>query len=225
MIEYLVSRLIVSGLASAFRRVCWVGDPPDWPADLPVAIYANHHGFYDGHLLWYAVERGLDRSLILWMEEWDRFPLFAPCGAVPFPSDDPARRVATIRRTAARMAQDPRTTLTYFPEGRLHAPEEGLLAFPDGVFARLDRLFPAKLWAPVALHVTWWGDSLPTALLHAGTPHATSSGDERDRLEALWAPLRAARPAHTTLLFEGRRGPNEGRDFRMTRTFFSRYIR
>ena len=57
MMRFLVTRLVLRGLASAFRRVCWVGEPPVWPADTPVVLYANHHHFFDGHLLWYALHR------------------------------------------------------------------------------------------------------------------------------------------------------------------------
>jgi 1-acyl-sn-glycerol-3-phosphate acyltransferase len=158
------------------------------------------------------------------MEEWDRFPLFAPCGALPFPRDAPARRASTFRRTAERFRTNPHSALIYFPEGTLHTPEEGVLPFDARSFQRLDRILPDKLWVPAALHYTWWGESLPTVLLYPGTPHLEATGDERDRLRALLAELRSAPPRHTELLFEGRRGPNEQRDLARTRAFFRRYL-
>lgn len=225
MMRFLVTRLVLNGLASAFRRVCWVGDPPSWPAEMPVVVYANHHHFFDGHLLWYALHRGLGRSYTVWMEDWDRFPMFAACGAMPFPTNDPARRLATIRQSITRMRRQPMSGLAYFPEARLHAPDEGIQPFSSEAFSRFDRIFPPRLWVPVALHVTWWGESLPTALLLAGEPHERSTGDEHMRLERLWTRLRGSRPADTTLLFDGKKSPDEDWDMRISRPLFERYLR
>lgn len=223
MIPWLVSRLIVRSLTASFRRICWVGSPPTWPAGVPLVVYANHHSFYDGYALWYAIHRHLGRPFLVWMEEWDRFPLFAATGAMPFPAGDPTRRASTIRRTSGALRRAPGTTLAYFPESRLHAPEEGILPFPHETLRRLDRLLGHPLWAPVALHVTWWGESLPTLLLHAGEAHS-ADGAEYSRLVDLWQGLRSAKPAATTTLLEGRRGPNESRGMAFTRFFFSRYL-
>ncbi|PSQ74578.1 MAG: acyltransferase, partial [Bacteroidetes bacterium QH_9_64_21] len=121
-IRRLVEALLRFGLRRTFRQVCWVGDwPPSLP-DGPVIAYANHHHFYDGHLAWLLFPRRLDRPSTIWMADWERAPFFAAVGAQPFPDDDPARRAATLRRTARRFRAHPRTVLVYYPEGTLHAP-------------------------------------------------------------------------------------------------------
>lgn len=219
-----MERLMYKALRRSFRRVCWVGPLPEFPRDRPLVLYVNHHNFYDGYLLWLLITRVLHRHPMTWMRDWDQFPLFAPLGALPFPAGDPGRRVATVRETAARMKVDPLTTLFYFPEGELHPPDEGLLAFDTAVFAKLDRIFPNVLWWPVAIHVTWWGESLPTALLGGGPAHPHPTGGEQERLEQAWDALRRTpRSDHLTLL-EGRTSPHEHWNFSRFRRFFSRYV-
>ncbi len=224
MIPRLVGHLIRHSLATSFRRICWAGPMPDWPRDRPVVLYANHHNFFDGYLLWYLLTAGANRLSMTWMEDWDRFPFFAAVGAYPFPADDASRRFATMRKTATRMRRHPASGLYYFPETRLHPPEEAILPFNAASFERFDRLFPEKLWVPIAIHITWWGESLPTAVLQAGTPHALATGDEHERLTALWQGLRTAVPAETSVLLEGRSSPNESWNMRFLRGFFSRYL-
>lgn len=222
--DYLTRRRLLSDLRKAFRRVCWVGARPDLPSQTPVIAYANHHNFYDGHLLWLVVDRLLGRPPALWMADWDRFPFFAPSGAQPFPPDDARRRSATLRRTARRFRQTPETMLIYFPEGRLHAPEDGVLPFDTQAFSNLDRLFPEKRWWPVAVYVTWRGEARPTAFLTAGEPHATSHGQERATLEDLLSTLRTKYPDDAHVLLEGRSGPSERWDFSFLAPFFKRYL-
>ena len=78
------------------RSAAWSGstrEPPSLP-DAPVVLYANHHGFHDGYLLWQLVGHALGRPVVIWMEEWERAPLFGPVGALPFPR----RRAADAHR-------------------------------------------------------------------------------------------------------------------------------
>lgn len=220
----LVRRMLRRDLRQAFRRVVWVGAPPRLPRGVPAICYSNHHGYYDAHLLWLVIERVLGRRATLWMADWDRFPFFAAAGAQPFPEGDARRRSATLRRTARRFRERPETVLIYFPEGRLHAPEEGLLPFSEEAFRRLDRLFPQKAWWPVALRVTWWGEAKPTALLSGGAPHAKADGGERARLAAQWNALCDGKPEAYRTLLEGRSGAAERWDFSLASRFFRRYL-
>lgn len=211
-------------LRTSFRRVCWVGERPDLPPNQPVVLYANHHHFFDGHLLWLLINRMLERPGTTWMAEWDRFPFFAAVGAQPFPPDAPTRRQATIRRTAQRFREHPETVLAYFPEGTLHAPEEGVLDFSGSAFAQLHRIFPDPWWWPVALHVTWRGELNPTALLAGGTPSPQPPSDPQQTLQHLWTPLRTNVPATHHLLLDGRRSPSDRWNFSMARSLFERHL-
>lgn len=200
MIRSLVRWIMRRSLHRSFRRVCWVGEWPSLPPDRPVVLYANHHYFHDGYLIWLLLH-ALRRNGIIWMREFNRFPLFRKVGALPFPDDDPLRRATTLRTTIRQMRRDSKSILAYFPEGRLHPPEDDLLAFSNQPLRRLHRLLPAPVWWPVALHVTWWGEPHPTALLTGGTPHDAPTGAERQRLTTLRQRLRTSdvRPRHVLL--------------------------
>ncbi|WP_028566848.1 1-acyl-sn-glycerol-3-phosphate acyltransferase [Salisaeta longa] len=225
MMPFLIRTLIRYELWQAFRWIDYAA--PQLPAlpEGPVICYANHHHVYDAHLLWYLVSHTMGRPSTVWMEEWDRYPLFAPVGAQPFPASDPARRAATVRRTARRFRSAPRTVLVYFPEGELHAPEEGLRPFPSGAVERLARLYPNAHWWPVGLHVTWRGHQRPVALLRGGTVQPEPPRTPRATLQAVWRPLRDAVPGTTVRLMRGPRARAERWSLRWTRGFFARYLR
>ena len=220
----LVGRLIVRSLKQNFRRIGLVDPPFEVPPNKPLILYANHHNFFDGYVLWYLVARYLNRPVMTWMADWDRFPLFAALGALPFPLDDTRRRLSTIRRTQERFSNDPLNVLFYFPEGQLHPPEEGIHTFDNTYFGRFDRIFPDKLWIPVAIHITYWGEAQPTCLIKAGAPHALSTGDEPDRLRNVWNELRDTVPDSVDILLEGKKSPQEKTSLSLTRGFFSRYL-
>jgi hypothetical protein len=211
-----VEWMMLRDLRRTFRRVVWVGPRP-WETgeispDRPLVIYANHHYFQDGYLLWLLCRRVLDRPLILWMRDWDRTPLFGPLGALPFPEEDAARRRATIRETHRRLRDQPNMTFVYFPEGELGSPDAGVAPFDPERMTRLARALPRNaLWWPVALRLTWWGDDRPTALLAGGQPHRQPDGHERDRLVALLDTLSDARPGDSGghQILEGRSSPHE----------------
>lgn len=218
-----VEMMLRWSLRRSFRRVCWVGSwPPPLP-DGPVIAYTNHHHFYDGHLTWLVCTERLARPSTLWMQDWDAFPFFAPVGVQPFPADDPARRAATIRRTARWFRKRPATVLVYFPGGTLHPPERGI-AFSGASTQRLARLFPDATWWPLAIHVTWRGASAPTALLAGGRPHGEADGSEPERLRTVWETLRTSVPGTTRTLLEGRRSASEVWNFSFLAPFFERYL-
>lgn len=222
--RWLVEALLRLDLWRAFRRVCWVGEWPPTLPEGPVIAYANHHHFYDGHLAWLLFRQRLERTPTLWMAEWDRYPFFGAVGAQPFPPDNPTRRAATVRRTARQLRTQPRTVLVYYPEGTLHSPDDGLRAFDATATTRLGHLFPDATWWPYAVHVTWWDEAPPTALLTGGSPHE-ADGQERARLQDLWHSLRdPTKRTSTRLLLEGFRSPEEQWSFSFAASFFERYL-
>jgi hypothetical protein len=204
--------MVGRALRRTFRRITWVEPPPLPPAERPVVLYANHHAFHDSYVLGWLVERALARRTVVWMAALDRFPFFAPLGALPFPPDSARRRAATVRTTRALMARDPRTTLVYYPEAALGPAEAGLAPFPAERIPRLARTLPAAVWWPVALRVTGFESERPTVLLAAGAPHAADGG-ERERLEALLARLAAPAARSGPVVLEGRAGADERWDF------------
>ncbi len=203
----LLEGFLIRQLRRDLRQVDWIGEVPELPPERPVVLYANHAAFHDALVLGFLARHILGREPCVWMEEYDRLPLFRRVGALPFPRNDPSRRSATIRRTIARM-RNPSTAFVYFPEGELHPFEEGLQEFPADVFSRLERAFPPALWWPVALRVSSWNSARPTATLIGGTVELQPMGNEWERLAALLRDL-GDRSAPRTTLLEGRRGPEE----------------
>ncbi|GAB5534579.1 MAG: acyltransferase [Rubricoccaceae bacterium] len=222
------TRMIVGDLRKAFRRVVWVGDPPVLPPSRPVVIYANHHVYADSYLLFHLITQVLERPFLVWMEAWDKAPMFGPVGALPFPADDARQRVQTIRETSRRMESDPRSTLLLYPEGSMGVPEAGLAPFAADL-PRLAPLLPESAsWWPVGVRTSWWGESRPTALLHAGPLHDTVDGQEANRLDTALRQLESARPedletgrAHAIL--DGTPGPDERWNLSPLAPFFRRW--
>ncbi len=225
MIKKIVSHLMLSSLKRGFRRICWVGPQPAFDKNLPVIAYANHHSFYDGYVMWLLATRMLNRTPMLWMEEWRRFPFFAAVGAYPFPADDNRTRLRTIRQTAKRMDDDPGSFLIYFPEGKLHSPEAGILPIAAGSFERLDRIFPEKYWWPVRIHMTSHGEDRPTLLLSGGKPHRSATGNEVQLLEHKLNYLRNEPHNCSHLLLEGKKSEQETWDMGFMAGWFERYLR
>jgi hypothetical protein len=209
-------------LERMFRRVVWTGDWNPPPADRPTVIYANHHAFYDGQLLAFLCERVLRRQAVIWVEELDRFPFLAPLGALRFPPNEPAARMVTIRRTVRLMRATPSTAMVYFPEGHLHAAEEGVAPFPSDRFVRLAHLFENATWWPIALRVTGWHQAWPTALLRSGEVHEHPSGRERAILQQLLEQLQGDSGESGKVLLEGRASPHERWDMSWMRRLFIR---
>jgi len=189
-----------------------------------VIAYANHHHYYDGHLGWLLFQEQLSRPATLWMAEWDRFPFFGAVGAQPFPPDQPSRRAATLRRTARRFREAPDTVLIYYPEGTIRAPDRGVGAFDEEALTRLARLYPQAQWWPLSVHVTWCGQSRPTALLAGGEVHNRPDGTAHDRLSGRWHALQRPEPSPRHLLLRGRRSAAEVWNFSFAAPLFARYL-
>ena len=213
----------------AFRRVVGVGGIETDPAPgRPLVLTANHHVYADSFLLWHLITQVWRRPMVVWMEAWDRAPLFGPVGALPFPDDDARRRVRTMRETARRMVADPRTALYLYPEGHMRVPEDGLGPFRADL-PRLARVLPEAVgWAPVGIHTSWWGESRPTAVLALGALHDAPEADAPARLGAALDAACAARPADladgtASLLLDGRPGPDERWDLSRLAPLYERW--
>jgi 1-acyl-sn-glycerol-3-phosphate acyltransferase len=212
--------MMIADLRKHYRRVVLLGEWRRFPPDRPVVLYANHHGFFDGHLLWYLTDQIQKRQPLTWMEELYRFPFFAAIGALPFDSS-PEVRVQTLRETARQFTINPATNLIYFPEGRIHPREEGLLPLDSRQFERVNRVLGEPLWCPSAIHLTEWGESRPTIILALGSIHEGSQGDQPERLKHILE--RARQPVsegNYHVILEGPGSPNERWDFRWSKRFF-----
>lgn len=217
-----VYAMIARDVRRTFARVDLVGPVPRVDPARSVVLYANHHSFHDGYLAWLLVERILERRILTWMAEWDRFPFFAAAGALPFPPDDARRRAATLRATVRRL-RTPDFGFLYFPEGRMHPAPEGLAPFDDALTARLGRLLSDAVWMPLALTFAFDRAPRPDARLALGSPHAGGAADLRDQLaSALETARDYAQPVRP--LLEAPPPPQDRWTFGRLGPFFERYV-
>ena len=213
-------------LRRGLRRA--VGLNADDPAPgRPLVLLANHHVYLDSFLLWHLTTQVWGRPMVVWMEAWDRAPLFGPVGALPFPADDARRRVRTIRETARRMDDNPGTCLYLYPEGSMRVPEEGLGPFKADL-DRLARTLPDGVaWAPVGIRTSWWGEARPTAILAVGEARDTPDDARRYLVESM-AHAETARPedlksGRARVLFEGSVGDDERWDLSRVAPLWERW--
>lgn len=174
-----VDWLIGHSLRGHFRVIYVRGAPP--PESNAVILYANHHYWWDGYLAYWLIRSWGWRGLA-WMEAYRRFPPFHALGALPFPSDDPAQRARTIRRTLKAL-QVGRTALALFPEGKLHGDTERLLPFQRSLHWLACRL-PEAVVLPLAIHIEPAYHQYPRAYLCVGAPFRSALNDEARWLAA-----------------------------------------
>ncbi len=196
-------------LRRAFRRVYWIGALPETAPDRPLLVYSNHHNFFDGYLMWLLADQVLGRFPLTWMRELEQYPFFKAAGAMTFPESDALARATTIRRTVALLREDPRHMLAYFPEGRIHNPEDGVESFDVRLLQILERQVPGLQFLPLAIHATWRGASQPVVLLTAGKTSGTVLANAADELNFLLQRLRTAPADEYQTLLEGNKNLDE----------------
>lgn len=185
MVGRFVGGMIRRSTRARLRNLWW--NPPQRDLTPPVILYANHHGWLDGYLMFHAVTKLGLRSLD-WIEEFDAFPLFAKVGGMRFARNDAMDRAKTIRRTIRLMRTEKRS-LVLFPEGTLHRPP-GLLPFQP-TLDLMARSVPGVSLVPVAILYEQSMHERPEAWLGFGEPHDfVSLEDAQVRVESGLADLR-----------------------------------
>lgn len=218
IIKNLLDRMMASDLKNAFCEVQWVGEIPSLPPDQSVFVYMNHQNYFDGHVVWLLGRRIFNRLFWVWMEEWDRFPFLRILGALPFPAKDLRKRVQVLQFTRKALAEE-RRDLYFFPEARLHSPNEPLLPFPARLFERVDGLSTAKIWLPIGIRAVIGADARPILQLIAGELHADLDGNESDRLkDAL--ELLSSQTLPTQIVFVGMKNPDKRWNFSFLKPWF-----
>lgn len=160
----------------------------DNPLSAPAVLYANHHGWMDGYVMFHVVS-ALGLPSVDWIEEFDAFPLFRTVGGMPFPRGDSAARAATVRQTIRLMNQDKRS-LVVFPEGTLHRPPNLL---PLGkALSTIARHVPHASFVPVAIAYEMSLHERPEAWISIGPPHPFAGvSDCQTRLQTELDSLRS----------------------------------
>lgn len=206
----LVGGMIRRSVRRAFHTVWW--NLPTASISGPAVLYANHHGWHDGYLMFHLITQMGVRCLD-WITEFDAFPLFRSVGGRPFPADDPTRRIKTMRETIRLMRDDDRS-LVLFPEVRLHRGPD-VLPF-GGALEMLQKKVPGIRCHPVAIRYQHGIHERPEAFLSVGSAIEPDT-DPRQALIDELARLDLLRqdPDRTLqVLVQGTRDVNERWDMR-----------
>jgi 1-acyl-sn-glycerol-3-phosphate acyltransferase len=156
--------MIRRSVKKSFHNVWW--SPPSGPIAEPCIFVPNHHGWFDGYLMYHVVT-SLGLVTVDWIAEFGAFPLFKFVGGMPFPPDDMAVRVSTMRTTIRQMRQE-RVNLLLFAEGLLHRPPE-VLNFEKSLDL-VCRKVPEAQVIPVAIRYEMSMHERPEAFLLFGDP-------------------------------------------------------
>lgn len=147
-----------------FRAVYWTG-PKSVTA--PTVFVTNHHGWFDGFLMYLLVKR-LGVVTIDWMQEFDQFPLFRTIGVLPFPADDPARRMQTIRETVRKMKEE-NVSLLFFAGGNLTRPTTEVPSSTEHSLKQLRKLVGNVTFTPVCIQYEMSLHERPEAIIRLGS--------------------------------------------------------
>lgn len=157
--------MIRRSVRKAFHGVYW--RPPEGNVSQPALFVPNHHGWHDGYVMYLALTQLNLLGIHDWIQEYDTFPLFGQIGGMPFPTDDPARRAATIRQSIRYMREE-RHSLLLFAEGVLHRPPQ-LLPFGKSLDT-LAKQVPGVTVYPVGIRYELSAHERPECFIRFGSP-------------------------------------------------------
>lgn len=168
----LVGAMIRRSVRQRFHSV-YLSKPEILPK-APAILYANHHGWMDGYLMFHVAQE-LGIECLDWIEEFDAFPLFASIGGIRFAPNDSAGRASAIRQTI-RLMKTQGKSLVIFPEGVLHRPPD-LLPFGRALEV-VAKSVPQVTLHPVSLRYELSMHERPEAWISIGEGHGFASLDD-----------------------------------------------
>jgi 1-acyl-sn-glycerol-3-phosphate acyltransferase len=148
------------------------GIRPGVGAGRPLMLVANHTSWWDAFLL-REVQRVLrpDAPILTVMLERElaRLPLFRLLGAIGMNPDSPASVRGAIRGLREQVESDPRSTILFFPQGRIWPAHRRPLGFRPGVELFSRRLAPICV-LPAGIHLEPLAAPAPTAFVALAEP-------------------------------------------------------
>jgi 1-acyl-sn-glycerol-3-phosphate acyltransferase len=206
--------MIRRSVRTRFHTVYW--EAPSFDLTSPVIFVPNHHGWFDGYLMFHVVSK-LGIPTLDWIQEFDAFPLFAKVGGMAYPAGDATRRARTVKRTI-RLMREQGWSLLLFAESHLHYPPD-LLEFGRALETIVEKVPDVQI-VPVAIQYEAAMHERPEAFIRIGSPiekGADLLGRVRDQvqreLEVLHRTIREPNRKLETLV-TGTRDVNERLDMR-----------
>jgi 1-acyl-sn-glycerol-3-phosphate acyltransferase len=190
-----------------FRAVYWKP-----PAEVPAQciFVATHHGWHDGYIMFHIVV-ALKRRSLDWIQEFAAFPLFAKVGGMPFPSNQPTQRAATVKRTIRLMREEGRS-LILFGEGILHrGPDIWEIGKSLAVVAKQ---VPNAVIIPVAIRYDMSVHERPEVFVTFGKPITEREDLQNLVRESLLELIRQPIDEKSQILTQGTLDVNERWDMR-----------
>lgn len=201
-----VGAMIRRSVRKSFRRVYIKDDSISTQS--PIIFVVNHHGWFDGYLMYHVVSQLRKKSLD-WIEEYDSFPLFRFVGGMPYPRNDTAKRVETVRKTIRAMKEEGKS-LVLFAEGVLHDPPS-VLKFGRSLELLCKKVPEAEI-VPVSIRYDLSIHQRPTAKIWLGpnlkgTPEICEQS--RQAIENQLTRIEAMSLSQFSVLVEGTPDVNE----------------
>lgn len=212
--------MIRRSIRRRFHNLYWI--PPDFEVRTPAIFVPNHHGWFDGYVMFQVVTQ-LGIPTLDWIQEFDAFPLFAKVGGMPYPVNNPKRRATTVKRTI-RLMREQQWSLLLFAEAHLHYPPD-LLPFGKALETIAGKVPEAQI-IPVAIRYEMAMHERPEAFVTFGKPISSGLPDlpslvqsvVQAQLEETIAKIRLAKESFQ-ILAKGTADVNERWDMR--RSHFS----
>lgn len=162
--------MIRRSVRKRFHTVHWI--PPSFEVKPPCIFVPNHHGWFDGYLMFHVVTQ-LGVTTLDWIQEFDSFPLFSKIGGMPYPLNDIKRRSSTVKRTI-RLMREEDWSLLLFAEAHLHYPP-GLLTFGRALEVVAEKV-PNVQIIPVGIKYEMAMHERPEAFISFGQPVELGDG-------------------------------------------------
>ncbi len=208
----LVASMIRRSVRKHFHTVYWSNANSETLRS-PAVLYANHHGWMDGYLMFHLISE-LGLVSVDWIEEFDSFPLFSKIGGMRFAKGDFTGRVGTIRKTI-RLMQNESCSLVLFPEGTMHRPPS-LLPF-GGALDLIAKRVPNAVFVPIGIYYEQSMHQRPEAWISVDLVHTFHSRQDcEERLASNLENLReSVKSGHSfEILARGTKDVNERWDMR-----------
>lgn len=205
--------MIRRSVRKRFHTIHWI--PPSFEVKPPCIFVPNHHGWFDGYLMFHVVTQLGIRTLD-WIQEFDAFPLFAKIGGMPYPLNDLKRRSSTVKRTI-RLMREQDWSLLLFAEAHLHYPPD-LLDFGRALEVVADKV-PGVQVIPVGIRYEMAMHERPEAFISFGQPVESGDGLAARTREAVRLVLEEMKPGANDfqVLAKGTLDVNERWDMRRIR--------
>jgi 1-acyl-sn-glycerol-3-phosphate acyltransferase len=201
---HLVGAMIRRSVRNNFRAVYW--SKPSERLSGPLIYYANHHGWMDGYLMFHVV-CALATPSLLWIEDFDSFPLFRSVGGLRFTQGQSLQRYTSVRQTIRKMVSD-RASLVLFPEGVLHRPPD-ILPFTKAM-TTVAKAVPQCRIVPVAITYQMSLHQRPEAWVNVAAPSPFQDlATARQRLQELLSEAGPANGSAYEILVDGKWDVNE----------------